>query len=183
MWKGILIYPCLGQRSWNVNDFIENICSDTYKYILCRVVCPNFRHPALFSSFTKYIFFQVKIVFQNFWMDCQFLNYFSLRGWFIIFVAYAYSIYKVRKPRMTNLGQGVEVRAHYPISYILIRCIVWGCQPYFFYFVSCPKVLIGFKKCLQTTGPNFPYLFFRKKTILLDFLMHFCGFSMCMMLI
>ena len=26
-----------------------------------------------------------------------------------------YSLYKVRKPRMTKLGQGVGVRAHYPI--------------------------------------------------------------------
>ena len=31
------------------------------------------------------------------------------------FSEHAYSIYKVRKPRMTELGQGVGVRAHYPI--------------------------------------------------------------------
>ena len=29
-----------------------------------------------------------------------------------------YSLYEVRKPRMTMLGQGVGVRAHYPIPYI-----------------------------------------------------------------
>ena len=30
------------------------------------------------------------------------------------FSEHAYSIYKVGKPRMTELGQGVGVRAHYP---------------------------------------------------------------------
>ena len=34
------------------------------------------------------------------------------------FSEHAYSIYKVRKPRMTELGQGVGVRAHYPIQCI-----------------------------------------------------------------
>ena len=29
---------------------------------------------------------------------------------------FVYSIYKVRKPKMTKLGQGVEVRALYPIQ-------------------------------------------------------------------
>ena len=50
-----------------------------------RVVCPNFRHPALTLSITKYIFLQ-----------------------------HAYSIYKVHKQRMTKLGQDAKVKAHYP---------------------------------------------------------------------
>ena len=39
------------------------------------------------------------------------------------FSEHAYSIYKVRKPRMTELGQGVGVRAHYPIR-INCKCFL-----------------------------------------------------------
>ena len=36
------------------------IVLNTYKYLLYWVECPNFGHPALTSSFTKYEFFEVK---------------------------------------------------------------------------------------------------------------------------
>ena len=40
-----------------------------------------------------------------------------LNGDFIFFVVYLHGFYKVPKPRMTKLGYGVEVRAHYPIQF------------------------------------------------------------------
>ena len=56
-----------------------------------------------------------------------------------------YSLYKVRKPRMTKLGQGVGVRAHYPITLI---------PDYFLFSNSLPwETLVGLlpvgsrKKC------------------------------------
>ena len=43
-----------------------------------------------------------------------------------------YNIYKVRKPKMTKLGQVVEVRAQYPIVclavYICIYLSFTGCE-------------------------------------------------------
>ena len=44
-------------------------------------------------------------------MDCHFQNklqLFQLSNGDLLFSEYAYSIYKVRKPRMTKLGQGVN---------------------------------------------------------------------------
>ena len=35
----------------------------------------------------------------------------------LLFRSLLYSTNKVRKPRKTKLGQGVEVRAHYPIHF------------------------------------------------------------------
>ena len=46
---------------------------------MIRVVCPNFGHPALTPSFTKYKFFWWKIVLQHLWMNFQFWNCFSFR--------------------------------------------------------------------------------------------------------
>ena len=81
--------------------------------MLDRVVCPNFGHPALTSSFKKNTFLQV---LQQLWMDCQICNCFSFRMVIYYFRSLLFSIYNVRKPRITKLGQGVEVRAHYPMQ-------------------------------------------------------------------
>ena len=45
-----------------------------YIYVDCRVVCLNFGHLALTSSFIKYKFCRWKRVLQQLWMDCQFSN-------------------------------------------------------------------------------------------------------------
>ena len=42
------------------------------------------------------------------------LKLFQLSNGDLLFSLLVYSIYKVCDPRMTKLGQGVEVRAHYP---------------------------------------------------------------------
>ena len=46
------------------------------------------------------------------------LKLFQLSNGDLLFSKHDYSLYKVRKPRMTKLGQGVGVRAHYPIYII-----------------------------------------------------------------
>ena len=48
-------------------------------------------------------------------MDFQFWKKIQLSNGDLFFSYHTYSIYKVRKPRMTKLGLGVEVRAHYPM--------------------------------------------------------------------
>ena len=63
-----------------------------------RVVCPNFGHPALTSSFTKYKFSQVKNSFA--------IIVSAFEWWSIIFMPTPCSIYKV--PRMKKLVQGVR---------------------------------------------------------------------------
>ena len=94
-------------------------------WISCnRVVCPNFRHPALTPSFTKYKFLQVKNSLQHLWMNFQFWNCFSFRMASYCFRSMTYSLYKMRKPRMTKLGQGVGVRAHCPITLVFWRRIL-----------------------------------------------------------
>ena len=42
------------------------------------------------------------------------LKLFQLSNGDLLFSKQDYSLYKARKPRMTKLGQGVGVRAHYP---------------------------------------------------------------------
>ena len=82
-----------------------------------RVVCPIFGHPALTSSFTKYNIIQVKNNFLTILNGPSVLKLFQLsNGDFFICVACLQHLQIVRKPRMTKLGQGVEVRAHYPTS-------------------------------------------------------------------
>ena len=80
-----------------------------------RVVCPNFGHPALTPSFTKYRFLQVKKSFATLVNELSVLKLFQLSNGDLLFSKHDYSLYKARKPRMTKLGQGVGVRAHYPI--------------------------------------------------------------------
>ena len=57
-----------------------------------------------------------QVVLQELWMDRQIWNCISFRMVIYNFLSMLYSIHKVRKHRMTKLGQGVEVRAHYPIN-------------------------------------------------------------------
>ena len=47
------------------------------------------------------------------------LKLFQLSNGNLLFSKHDYSLYKARKPRMTKLGQGVGVRAHYPTEYWL----------------------------------------------------------------
>ena len=82
-----------------------------------RVVCPNFGHPALTPSFTKYKFLQVKNSFETLVNELSVLKVFQLSNGDLLFSKHDYSLYKARKPRMTKLGQGVGVRAHYPIVF------------------------------------------------------------------
>ena len=83
-----------------------------------RVVCPNFGHPALTPSFTKYQFLQVKNRFATLVNELSVLKLFQLSNGDLLFLKNDYSLYNARKPRMTKLGQGVGVRAYYPIVYI-----------------------------------------------------------------
>ena len=78
-------------------------------------MCPNFGHPALTSSFTKYIFLEVTNSFATLVNELSVLKLFQLSNGDVLFSKHDYSLYKARKPRMTKLGQGVGVRAHYPM--------------------------------------------------------------------
>ena len=86
-----------------------------------RVVCPNFRHPALTHSFTKYNFFQMKNSFATLVNELSVLKLFQLSNGDLLFSKHDYNLYKARKPRMTKLGQGVGVRAHYPIQFLFTK--------------------------------------------------------------
>ena len=60
------------------------------------------------------------------------------------FSEHAYSIYKVRKPRMTELGQGVGVRAHYPTGYPIEKYVGWTDMSSYFIFNNsyvCPHFI------------------------------------------
>ena len=50
---------------------------------------------------------------------------FQLSNGDLLFSNHDYSLYKVRKPRMTKLGQGVGVGAHYPM-------LAFGCFSVFY---------------------------------------------------
>ena len=78
-------------------------------------MCPNFGHPALTALFTKYKFLQVKNSFAIIVNGSSVFKLLQLSNGDLLFSKHAYSIYKVRKPRMTTLGQGDGFRAHYPI--------------------------------------------------------------------
>ena len=84
-------------------------------------MCPYFGHPALTSSFTEYEFLEVKNNFATILTEVSVLKLFQLSNGDLLFSLHAYSNYKVRKPKMTKLGQGVEVRAHYPIETCSLR--------------------------------------------------------------
>ena len=64
---------------------------------------------------TKYKFLQVKNSFITILNGRSVLKLFQLSNGDLLFSYNAYSIYKVHKTRMTKLGQGVEVRAHYTL--------------------------------------------------------------------
>ena len=58
-----------------------NLTSDTVVivHMYTRVVCPNFGHPALTSSFTKYNFLQVKTSYATIVNELSVLKLFSFR--------------------------------------------------------------------------------------------------------
>ena len=83
-----------------------------------KVMFPNFWHPN-FVIYKIYIFAS-EIQFCNICeRTVSFEIVLAFEHWFIIFVAYLQQVYKVHKSRMMKLGQGVEVRAHYPTEYCL----------------------------------------------------------------
>ena len=55
------------------------------------------------------------------------LKLFQLSNGDLLFSKHDYSLYKVGKPRITKLGQGVGVRAHYPITLFKI-CMIYSMQ-------------------------------------------------------
>ena len=79
------------------------------------VVCPNFGHPVLTSSYKKYNVFADKKGFATLVNGLSVSKLFQLSNDDLLFSKHAHSIYKVCKRRMTKLGQGVEVRENYPI--------------------------------------------------------------------
>ena len=102
-------------QKWNVQFKINVRIYNTSSKPMYRVVCPNFGRPVLTLSFTKYKLFQVKNCFATIMHGLSALKLFQLSNGNLLFSqhAYIYSIYKVCKPRLTKLGQGVEVRARY----------------------------------------------------------------------
>ena len=90
-----------------------------------RVVCPNFGHPALTPSFTKYNFLQVKKSFATLVNELSVLKLLQLSNGDLLFSKHDYSLYKARKPRMTKLEQGVGVRAHYPNPLKFVFALFW----------------------------------------------------------
>ena len=58
---------------------------------------------------------QVKNSFATRVNELSVLKLFQVSNGDLLISKHDYSIYKVRKPRMTKLGQGVGVRAHYPM--------------------------------------------------------------------
>ena len=58
---------------------------EQYAYHINRVVCPNFEHPALTSSFTKYEFLQVKFFFATIVNELSVLKLFKLSNGDLLF--------------------------------------------------------------------------------------------------
>ena len=71
-------------------------------------MCPNFGHPALSSSFTKHNLWQINTNFAINVNELSVLKLLQLLNCDLLLSWYAFSIYKLRKPRMTNLAQGVR---------------------------------------------------------------------------
>ena len=61
--------------------------------ILGRVVCPNFGHPVLTSSFTKYTFLLVKNSFTTFVSELPVMKLLQLLNGDLLFSKHAYNIY------------------------------------------------------------------------------------------
>ena len=73
-----------------------------------RVVCHNFEHPNLTSSFTKYKILKMKNSFANIVDGLSVLKLFQLSN----------GDFRCLYTASKNLGQGVEVRTHYPSGYM-----------------------------------------------------------------
>ena len=72
------------------------------------------------------------------------LKLFQLLNGDLLFSQHAYSTYKVRKPRMTKLGQSVEVRAHYPSAQIIhLYIILYSVQCTYNTNISRTFILFG----------------------------------------
>ena len=94
-----------------------NITGELTTVLVSSVVCPNFGHPAQTSSLTKYKFFKLKIIGNNYELTVRF-EIVSVFEWrVIIFVA---CLQHLHKPGTTKLGQSVDVSAYYPINIYLI---------------------------------------------------------------
>ena len=95
-------------------------------------MCPNFGHPALTSAFTKYKLLEVKNSFATLVNVLSVLKLFQLSNGDSLFSKPDYSLYKARKPKMTKLGQGVGVRAHYPTMYMLFKAGIIDCMSFIY---------------------------------------------------
>ena len=82
--------------------------------VLSKVVCPDFGHHALTSSVTKYECQQVKNSFPTIVNGLLVLKLFKLSNGDLLFSQHAYSIYKVRKLRLTKLGQVIRIQGTLP---------------------------------------------------------------------
>ena len=85
-----------------------------------RVVCLNFGYPALTSSL-KDIFLQVKNSFSRLVNGRSVLKLLQLSNCDLLFLYHAYSISKVRQPRMTELEQLTYGSQRYWTVFGLIR--------------------------------------------------------------
>ena len=99
-------------------------------YASAQGVCPNFGHPALTSSFTKYKFLQMKNSFATIVNGLSVLKLFQLSNGDLCFSQHAYSICKERKT------QNDEVR---------VWCQSQGALPYITLFI-CIHILMH-KNC------------------------------------
>ena len=107
---GIVFYSSFSSVYFNAYERvifrpIHNFQATKLIIKLDRVVCPNFGHPALTSSFTKYKFLQVKNSFATIVNGLSVLKLFQLSNGDLLL---KHLQIKVRKPRMTKLGQGVR---------------------------------------------------------------------------
>ena len=145
---------------YNILD-IENFYSlfkivSIMRFQAVWVVYPNFWHPALTSTFTKYKFLQAKNCCATIVNGQSVLKLFQLsNGALIIFD-------KVLQPNMTKLRQGVEVREHYSTVITVWRLIQEVVIYSYFYFLHgmiltpkvgrLPELLVGSLSVLRFSG-------------------------------
>ena len=97
------------------------VSGSTIEAVAHRLVCPNFGHPALTLSLSKCKFFESENSFATIVNGLSILKLFQL---LIGDLYFSFSIYKVRKPRMTSLDQGgIEIKARYATEFLYLSNI------------------------------------------------------------
>ena len=108
----------------------------------------NFGHPAL--TLQNINFCRWKTIMQKLWMYLlPVLKLVHLSKVKLFLSWHAHSIYKVRKPKMTKLRQGVKVKAHYTSWCIFVHDIWW----------TVPVMTFALGAVFVTFGPNKPCAF------------------------